>query len=75
MQKVYGDECLSCPTIYEWFKRLKGSRKYLNDDEHLGRTRSSPNEENVKIVREFVKKKPKSSFQRTKLSMLYFILV
>ena len=30
---VYGDECLSRLTIYEWFKRLKEGREDLSDDE------------------------------------------
>ena len=36
-QKVYGDECLSRPTIYELFKRFKEGLEDLNDDERSGR--------------------------------------
>ena len=75
MQKVYGDECLSRHTICEWFERFKEGSEDLNDDEPPGRPRSALNEKNVKTVREFMKKEPKSSFQRTKQLMLCFILV
>ena len=66
MQKVYDDECLSRPTIYEWFKRFQEGRRDLNGDERSGRTKSAVNEENVEILREFIEKELKSWFQRVK---------
>ena len=70
VQKVYGDECLSRRTIYKRFKRFKEGREDLNDDKCSNRPKSAVNEENVKIVPEFIKKESKSSFQRAKRSML-----
>ena len=63
IQKVYGE------------KRFGESREDLNDDERSGRPRSAVNEENAEIVREFIKREPKSSFQRGKRPMLCFIFV
>ena len=57
LQKVYGDKCLSHPSIYEWFERFKEGREDLNDYERSGRPRSAANEENVETVREFIKKR------------------
>ena len=57
MQKLQGDECLSRPTTYKWFERLEEDREDLNDEENLGQPRSTVNEENVEIVREFMKKR------------------
>ena len=75
LHKVYRDECLARSTIYEWFKRFKEGWEDLND-ECLGRPRSALNEENVKIVRKFIKKEAKSSLRESaKQPMLYFILV
>ena len=59
MQKVYGDECLSRSTIYEWFKRFEEGRENLNGDERSGLPISAVNEENVEIAWEFIKKRAK----------------
>ena len=61
MKKVYGDDCLSRSRIHEWFKRFQEGREALEDDEHSGRPRNVVNEENAEIVREFIRKEPKSS--------------
>ena len=58
MKKVYGDDCLSRSRIHEWFKRFQEE-----DDERLDRPRNVVNEENAKIVREFIRKEPKSSLK------------
>ena len=50
IQKVYGDEYLSRPTIEKWFKRFKNGRGDLNDDEPSGWPISAVNEENVEIL-------------------------
>ena len=50
MQKVYCNECLFLPTIYEWFGRFKEGRQDLNNDGRSGRPRSAVNEENVDIA-------------------------
>ena len=51
-EKMYGDDCLSCSRIHEWFKRFQE-----------GRPRNVVNEENAEIVREFIRKEPKSSLK------------
>ena len=61
MKKVYGDDCLSRCRIYEWFKRYQEGREALEDYEREGRPRNVVNEENAEIVREFIRKEPKSS--------------
>ena len=37
LKKVYGDECLSCTQVYEWFKRSKGGREEIGDHQRHGR--------------------------------------
>ena len=44
----------------EWFKRFQEGREALKDDERSGRPRNVVNEENTAIVREFIRKEPKS---------------
>ena len=56
MQKVYGDNSLSLPTIYEQFKRFKEGREDLNENRHSSQLRSVVDKENVEIVRGFIKK-------------------
>ena len=46
----------------EWFKRFQEGREALEDDERSGRLRNV-NEENAEIVREFIRKEPKSSLK------------
>ena len=53
MIKGYGDDCL--PHIHEWFKRFQ--------EERSGRPRNVVNEEDAEIVREFIRKEPKSSLK------------
>ena len=59
----------------ELFERLKEGREDSNELECSGRPRLAVNEKIVEIVREFLKKEPKSSFQEAKQAMLCFILV
>ena len=63
MKKVYGDDCLSRSRICEWFKRFQEGREALKDDESSGRPRNLVKEENAEIVREFIRKEPKSSLK------------
>jgi len=64
MKQVYGDDCLSRSRIHEWFKRFQEGREDLEDDERLGRAKYVVNEKkNTEIVREFIKKEPKSSLK------------
>ena len=54
MKKVYGDE---------WFKRFQEGREALEDDERSIRPRNVVKEENADIVRELIRKEPKSSLK------------
>ena len=59
MKKVYGDDCLSRSRIHECFKRFQEGPEALEDDERSARPSNVVNEENVEIVREFIRKEPK----------------
>ena len=63
LKRVYGDDCLSRSRIREWFKRFQEGRKALEDDESSGQPINVANEENATIVREFIRKEPKSSLK------------
>ena len=63
MKKVYVDNCLSRSRIHEWFKRFQEGREALEHNERSGRPRNVVNEENAEIVREFIRKEPKSSLK------------
>lgn len=60
--RKHDDDCLSRSRIYEWFKRFKEGREDLQD-ERSGRRKDVVNEKNAEIVREFIKKEPKSSLK------------
>ena len=63
MKKVYGDDCLSRGRIHKWFKRFQEGHEAMEDNERSGRPRNVANEENVEIMREFIRKEPKSSLK------------
>ena len=77
MKNAYGDDCLSRSRIHEWFKRFQERREALEDDERSGRPRNVVNKENAEIVREFIRKEPKSSLKYMKselgISAAYFV--
>lgn len=60
--RKHDDDCLSRSRIYEWFKRFKEGREDLQD-ERSGQRKDVVNEKNAEIVREFIKKEPKSSLK------------
>ena len=66
-KKVYGDDCLSRSRIHEWFKRFQEGRETLK--ERSGRPRNVVNEGNAEILREFIKKGPKSSLKYMELEL------
>jgi len=37
LTEVYGDQCLSCTQVFEWFKKFKEGREYVGDDPKSGR--------------------------------------
>ena len=56
LQLVYGDECLLCTQVFEWFKRFKNGREEIDDHPRPGRPCSSKTGANIekvdKIIRE-----------------------
>lgn len=54
MQIVYGDETLSCSSVFEWFQRLKGGREDLQDDARSERPSPYRNADTVADVHEMV---------------------
>ena len=63
---LYGDDCLSRSLIHFLFKRFQEGLEALEDDERSGRPRNVVNEGNAEIVREFIRKEPKSSLKYMK---------
>lgn len=55
MQKVYGDDCLSRPRVFEWHKRFLVGREDLEDDKHTGRPKITRTPQMIAQVREFIK--------------------
>jgi len=54
VEEVYGDECLSCTQVFEWFKRFKEERDKIGDDQCPGRPSTSKTDANIKKVGEIV---------------------
>jgi hypothetical protein len=47
LKSVYGEECLSRTSVFEWRKRFKAGRESLQDDERKGRPSASRTEEST----------------------------
>ena len=50
LKKVYGDECLSCTEVFEWFKRFKEGREEIRDDQHPDHPSTSKTDANIEKV-------------------------
>ena len=55
LKKAYGDECLSCTQVFEWFKKFKEGREELGDDQHPGHRGTSKTDANIEKVGEIVR--------------------
>ena len=53
---VYGDDCLSCTQVFEWFKKFKEGREVIEDDPQPGRPRTLKTDGNVKKIRGIIRK-------------------
>ena len=51
LTEVYGDQCLSCTQVFEWFKKFKDGREYVGDDPKSGRPSTAKTQENVEVAR------------------------
>jgi hypothetical protein len=54
LQIVYGDEALSCSSVFEWFKLFKDGRDDLQDDARNERPSTSRNADTIANVHEMV---------------------
>jgi hypothetical protein len=54
LQTVYGDEALSCSSVFEWFKRFKYWREDLQDDPRRKLPTTSRNADTIAKVRKLV---------------------
>ncbi|GFV50045.1 protein GVQW3 [Trichonephila clavipes] len=52
---MYGSECLSHARVFEWFKRSKDGRQYVEDDSRPGRPSTSKTDENVEKVASLIR--------------------
>ena len=73
MKKVYGDNCVSRSRIHEWFKRFQTTEGF-GKRWTFGPAKNEVNEENAEIVREFIRKEPKSSlkYKESEFVISYF---
>lgn len=68
MKKVYGDDCPSRTTVYEYTRFTEG-REDLNDDVRSDRPREAVNEEIIKIITDFIKNEQKSSLRYMEMEL------
>jgi hypothetical protein len=54
LKKFYGDECLSCTEVFEWFKRFKVGREEIKDDQRPSHPSTSKTDVNIEEVGEIV---------------------
>ena len=54
LKKVYGDECLSCTQVFEWFKRFKEGREQVGDDQRPSHPSTSKIDASIEKVGEIV---------------------
>ena len=55
MQKAYGNEAVNRSNIFRWYSRFRDGGKLVEDDERIGRQKSTRNEVNVAAVAYLVK--------------------
>ena len=55
LTQVYGDQCLSCTQVFEWFKKFKEGREYIGVDPKSGCPSTAKTQENVEKVARIVR--------------------
>jgi hypothetical protein len=55
VQKAYGNEAVNRSYIFRWYSRFRDGGKLVEDDERIGRQKSTRNEVNVAAVAYLVK--------------------
>ena len=63
LKNVYGDECLSCTQVFEWFKRFKEGKEEIKDDQHPSRPNTSKTDASIEKVGEIVQQNHRLSIQ------------
>ena len=63
LKKVYGDECLSHTQVFEWFKRFKGGREEIRDNQQAGCPSTSKTDADIEKVGEIVRQNHRLSIQ------------
>ena len=64
LKKIYGDECLSCTQVFEWFRMFKEGREEIGEDQHLSRPSASKTVANIEKVGEIMKKEKTNNMQQ-----------
>lgn len=54
MKKVYGDECLSRATVFDWHKHFREGRESLENDEREPKPRMTRNADTIKKVGDYL---------------------
>ena len=55
LNKVYGDECLSCTQVFKWFKSFKEGWEEIGDDQRPGLLSTKKSDANIDKVGEIVR--------------------
>jgi len=63
LKKVYGDECLSCNQVFEWFKRFKEGREEIGHDQRPRLPSTSKTDADIEKVDEIVRQNHRLSFR------------
>jgi len=56
VQKAYVNEARNRSSVFRWYSRFRDGRELVEDDERVGRPKSTRNEVNIAAVADFVKK-------------------
>ncbi len=50
LQKVYGNECLSCTNVFKWYGKFRNGRESVDDDPRVGHRQTSLTSEYIAKV-------------------------
>ena len=50
LRAVYGEQCMSCTRVFEWFKRFRDGRASTDNNSRSGRPATAVNDENIATV-------------------------
>jgi hypothetical protein len=55
VQKAYGNEALNRSNVFRWYSRFRDGRELVEDDERVGRPKSTRTDVNIDVVADLVK--------------------